>query len=780
MHIHIGHMFFGAGNIGDDLMLGGFIRGIGPERSRLRLTCATAFDIASQRHRFPEIEWHAYDPSSRTALINACDVWVGLGGAVLQASDDSWLLADHVIQLELCRRAGKPVFFLGCGIDLRPDAGRPEIRLLLDSARWIWTRDRVSDQALRRMNFTRTSHAANLSHLVMAELPRSQPETGHAGFVCILPLADEHKISLIDELLRGTAAYGHRLRWLVQEVRALPGSEEFILTQLPSITALDQRRPDYGRDTLEQLVTGWGRPEVLFSTRFHGVIIGAWSGSRVVAYAREQKVQGIAEDLGIESFSELPEPATLAEAFGRARPVAADVLANASKRAHNACVEFLAAICGNGVANALSEGGDNIMPNVSFPPVERFSPEGSVPSTIDQIPRGLKRGEIFVVRQCLQAAGVFDALQGMVLDSIEEVAGPEARSRAIALGLRRLHEIVSVEALMAMNPVMAQRARRLAGRLVEAVAQSLLGLGPDVHFEDGPNVRIFCPHDFIVEHQDAFDAFRRRVGGGRLTLHGPHQDDRHFHPVGAINIWCAIDRVEVANGMTVYPEFYGHFMPFIPEDGNIRQDQYLGRPVTMALDPGDAWIFETQHVHGSTINQTNDTRFVISFRLTHDVPRFREKKWYNYVRPSDCTEAGPLPCAIDYRELPGRGPVTLDTSARLPPPVVAVNRPDGAIEIPSGMVPEGEIRPVNANLCVARVMGGPVTFFRGCPHEGADLAGGAVSGGQIVCPGHGLRMNTVDGCSGCRSLGPLDLVPCVEVDGTIIIAPIPELTDALV
>jgi nitrite reductase/ring-hydroxylating ferredoxin subunit len=579
------------------------------------------------------------------------------------------------------------------------------------------------------------------------------------------------------ELLRGTTADGHHLRWLVQEIRELPGSEEVILARLPPDLrlALDERRPDYAHDTLAELVAHWGRPEFLFSTRFHGVIIGAWSGCRVVAYAREQKVAGIAEDLGVECLTTLPDPGALAEAFTRARPVAAGVLTKAAERARAACADFLAAVQGGGIVNVTNPRGGKTMPYASSPSVERFNADGAVPATIDQIPLGLKRGEIFVVRQCLQAAGMFDKLRTMVLDSIEAIAGPEARSQTVAQGLRRLHEIVPLEALMALNPVMAQGARRLAAEMVESIAQSLLGLGSDVHFEDGPNVRIFCPHDFITEHRAAFEAFRRKRGGGRLTLHGPHQDDRHFRPVGAINVWCAIDRVEVGNGMSVYPDFYGHFLPFNPDDGNIRPDQYLGRPITMALDPGDAWIFETQHVHGSTINQTNDTRLVISFRLTREMPRFRTKKWYNYVRPSDCTTEGPPLCAIDYRELPDRGPITLDTSARLPPPVAATARPDGAIEIPSGMVPEGEIRPVNANLCVARVMGNPIAFFRGCPHEGADLAGGAVSGGQIVCPGHGLRMNTVDGHSGCRVLNPLDLVPCAEGEGVIVIAPIPEL-----
>jgi nitrite reductase/ring-hydroxylating ferredoxin subunit len=405
--------------------------------------------------------------------------------------------------------------------------------------------------------------------------------------------------------------------------------------------------------------------------------------------------------------------------------------------------------------------------------IERLTLDGVEKVPAEAVSPGLKRGEIFVARHCLQAAGVFDKLYAMILESIEEVAGAQARAAAQTQGLRRLHEIITVPQLLALNPVITKRVRGMAAEVTTAVAEKQLGLGPDVYFEDGPNVRIFCPQDFTVENRAAFEGFRKTVGAGRLTTHGPHQDDRHFHPIGSINIWCAFDRVEVGNGMTVYPDFYGHMLPCITVDGNIQTNQVLGRPITTAMDAGDAWIFETLQVHGSTINQTPDTRFVISFRVVCGTPEFRSKTWYSYVRPSDCSAEGPPDVAIDYSELPSRGPTTVDTSGHLPETVVSVAREDGALDINGGMVPEGEIRPVNASLCVARVEGNPVAFLRGCPHEGADLAGGSVCEGRIVCPWHGLHMNIDDGRSGCRTVGPLKLVPCTEAEGVITIPPMP-------
>jgi nitrite reductase/ring-hydroxylating ferredoxin subunit len=414
------------------------------------------------------------------------------------------------------------------------------------------------------------------------------------------------------------------------------------------------------------------------------------------------------------------------------------------------------------------------MTHMMQPRVELHSLAGITDVGLDQVAPGLERGEIFVVRDCLQAVGALDPLREMILDTLEEVAGPRVRAMTVARGLTGLHDFVPVDQLMLMNPLMKQRSRRLAAGIVAGMTE-LLGLGPDVHFEDTPNVRIFIPHDLSTRHEAALEAHvQRRGSGGELTLHPPHQDSRHFHPQGAINVWCAIDHVVEGNGMSIFPELYGQHLPFTQSDGGIRPDQHLGRPVTTDLAPGDALIFETVHVHGSTINQTGQTRFVISFRLTFGVPEFRSKPWYNYVRPASCSAEGPPPNPIDYSQtMPDRGAVTYDNSGTPPPVVVPSRASDGEIEIPSAAVPEGEILAVSETLCVARIDGKPVMFVRRCPHEGADLARGVVRKGQIMCTWHGLRINAGDGRSACRSLRALELVPCKERDGALIIARLP-------
>jgi polysaccharide pyruvyl transferase WcaK-like protein/nitrite reductase/ring-hydroxylating ferredoxin subunit len=777
MHVHIGHTFFGAGNIGDDLVIGGFLRGIAASIPELKITCATPFDRDAQARRFPQIEWSSYDPASRRMLIAACDVWLGLGGTIFHKLDDSWLLVDQVLQLEDCRRYGKPAFFLCCSVDHRIDSHRPEIRAILDTASWIWTRDSLSTAALKMMGFDRVTTAADLAHLAMQTVSRVSVVPASTGFVCNFEQSDHYSIEFLVNLIAAEQAASRTVAWLVQEIRALPGSELDIYHRLPVQTQqlLQLCKPDYGSDSVSELLGGWQGCDQLFSTRFHAAIIGAWSGSRVVTFERQRKLRGLAEDLGMVSFSSMPDPDRLARAFDRARPVRQSALNEAVHRAEAACRSFLKA-ADAAIPTSLQSSerwrGETNMKDLPQPRLEHHSLNRVTQVGVDRLGPGLKRGEIFVVRGCLQAIGALGVLRSMIVNTLEEVCGHETRARAESDGLSRIHEFVPLEKLMQMNPLMKQRARLLAPGIVADLARLLPGLGADVHFEDMPNVRIFVPHDVSTRHETALKAYvERRGSGGELTLHPPHQDSRHFHPVGAINVWCAIDQVVEANGMSVFPTFYGHHLPFTDADGGIRPDQYLGPPVSMDLAPGDAWIFETIHLHGSTINQTDRTRFVISFRLTPDIPIYRDKPWYNYVRPVDCSPDGPPATTVDYGQTaPNRGPVTIDTSDSMPPPLPASRSSRGEIAVASKLVMEGEIRAVSHDLCIARINGMPVAFMRRCPHQGADLAGGTIRNSQIVCAWHGLRMNASNGRSGCHMLPALELVPTAERDGVVVIS----------
>ena len=110
---------------------------------RAALTCCTPHDAQCQRRRFPEIEWLPYDETTRAACIERADVWLGLGDTPFQATGGNTWFLDHLgEEAAWCRQYGKPMFYLGVGVNERATADYPQVRALVGLAERIWARRR--------------------------------------------------------------------------------------------------------------------------------------------------------------------------------------------------------------------------------------------------------------------------------------------------------------------------------------------------------------------------------------------------------------------------------------------------------------------------------------------------------------------------------------------------------------------------------------------------------------------------------------------------------------
>ncbi|MBE7212880.1 MAG: polysaccharide pyruvyl transferase family protein, partial [Gluconacetobacter diazotrophicus] len=348
----------GSGNLGDDLMLAGFLEAARPRWLQgVALTCCTAQDAASQRLRFPEIDWLPYDEAFRAACIERADAWLGLGDTPFQATGGHTWFLDHLRQeAAWCRRHGTPMYYLGVGVNERAAADHPQTRALVAQAERLWVRDEHSAELLRPLTTPgKIVAGADLAHLALVEAEFPAPEPGTLGLVLNFEDPAQYRLEGLAALLDAAAA--RPTRWLAQEIRPLPGSETWLHDRLPARcrARAPLRTPDYARATSARaLLQGWEGVEAMFVSRYHASLVGAWMGVKVAAFARSDKVVGAIRQLGLATVPNLDDPAAILRAVETARPVERHVLLDLTRRVRENCESFFASVSSPSVQTVTS------------------------------------------------------------------------------------------------------------------------------------------------------------------------------------------------------------------------------------------------------------------------------------------------------------------------------------------------------------------------------------------------------------------------------------------
>jgi nitrite reductase/ring-hydroxylating ferredoxin subunit len=398
----------------------------------------------------------------------------------------------------------------------------------------------------------------------------------------------------------------------------------------------------------------------------------------------------------------------------------------------------------------------------------------------EDLARRVLGGEVVVARKLLQQTGLFDAMVADSLAGIRAAAGEEAARRVERDGFDRIHEWVRPETIPAVTDAIYARLTPIAHAALRRLLPAVFPGAVDYYFERSPNIRFHIPYDDTAEHRRAYARFADKRGEGKITAHGPHRDPWVDCPDNAINVWIAVGPVRQGNGLTVFVDEYRK--PFAFRDGYIDWGVQLGKPLTFDLQPGDAVLFHGNHLHGSELNRTDRTRYVVSYRVTLGKPHYPHGHYHHYLHGGLAGGrwnwlAG-LPQNLQwsfiryqFRRLqyklmarrrmtgrdagpPGGGSPAGDSLAGL---TVAVSA-----------VPVGAIRAVSDAVCVARIDEQRfVAFGRRCPHQGGDLAGGWIDEGRLVCPLHSLPFDPGNGASPCRSIRPLQRFRCAVRNGVV-------------
>ncbi len=297
MRIHLGHHFYGAGNLGDDFMLAGFLMGIRHTAPDATFTGAVPFPLAPLQNRFPEIVWKPYDDVTRCDCIRDCDVWLGVGGSPFQAMQSRWFIDHLAEEAALCRRHKKPMYFLGVGIQTDDELALPEVREICRQADGIWTRDALSAERLSLVEGIRHfAAAADLAHIYFNENRPPKPVAGRLTLVANFDYAAWPGLAALLTATRNPTITDRV--WLAQESRELPGAERSLYHDLSESEQAGWRllAPDSPGSTLNEVLQRWPTGEWLVSARYHAALAGAWSGSKVVVISTNNKLRAAAID----------------------------------------------------------------------------------------------------------------------------------------------------------------------------------------------------------------------------------------------------------------------------------------------------------------------------------------------------------------------------------------------------------------------------------------------------------------------------------------------------
>jgi len=336
----LGHHFYGAGNLGDDFMLAGFLAAMKSIAPRAEFTCAVPFSLPPLQRRFPQVTWLPYEGGVREQAIGQCDAWLGLGGSPFQHAQSRWFVDHLLADARTCAARSKAMYFLGIGVQSASELTHPDVQRIVANASAIWTRDRVSADRLRALPVTPAVQAgADFAHVFFKNTP--PPRAEHGRVTAVLNFDFDPWAGQSAGLHAITNSAAPDRVWLAQESRTLAGAEHALFAALDPAERARWRlvSPERPGAPLEEVLADWPSGEWLLTSRYHAALAGAWSGSKIVIITTNEKLRAAAADLGVTTISSDADEGTVGRALATASPP--ELPRPLADLAIKSCVEFV-------------------------------------------------------------------------------------------------------------------------------------------------------------------------------------------------------------------------------------------------------------------------------------------------------------------------------------------------------------------------------------------------------------------------------------------------------
>jgi polysaccharide pyruvyl transferase WcaK-like protein len=338
--------FWGSGNIGDDLMLAGFLAGLDrfgvPYEGRLASLCSQ--DMASQRLRFPAIRWiDSRSPANWRAELAKAELLIGTGDTPFQLTSGDWFL-KYLAEVLQEKAAAAELLLINVGAEQEIFPRKDDFARVLRSVTRCSTRDVFSYSVLEQLPgaaATRLSVGGDFANLSLERLAGeiAAEKAFPLGVVLAFETLSRLDLAAIRSFLQRVPG---PVAFVTGDCRDGPVFEYglykswtkgFSAWLSPLRKTLVLRRPSYSSCSLRDLAQAVAECEVILSSRYHGLLVGAWLGCRVAAIGRSSKVSSLARELGIPCVDPPIQHADLERAVKDAAPVPRRLLTEQSERA---------------------------------------------------------------------------------------------------------------------------------------------------------------------------------------------------------------------------------------------------------------------------------------------------------------------------------------------------------------------------------------------------------------------------------------------------------------
>ena len=295
--------FFGFGNIGDDLMLEGFLR-FWPKD----LACYGQVAPAQSRilnRRFSGIEWRDLQSTYEHK------VWLGVGDTPIQVLSGPAMLQFLEKELLDPRPQQRLRLLLGIGVEAEAVAEAPRFKRILSKVDYIWSRDHFSGEVLIDkfdVNENKVVVSSDLANSALKAIFGCPPQaTRPVGLALNLYCETRRWSSLctLVSFLREQASK-HKVIWLANEVRDFRNSEVHTFRQIASL--LNMRRkgetvdlviPSNFATSVSMMVDHFSACQTVISSRYHCILTAAWAGCQVAGIGRSSKIVALCKQLSI-------------------------------------------------------------------------------------------------------------------------------------------------------------------------------------------------------------------------------------------------------------------------------------------------------------------------------------------------------------------------------------------------------------------------------------------------------------------------------------------------